>query len=154
MPDNPNITTDFDPIALIAAAAFPGAGHMVSGERKRGIYIASGVLGLFFGGMLIGGISVIDRYDNNTGGTNWWFVAHALVGPPAFAVDYIHQKQFKSGTTTAGTPAVPPPSYAKYRRSIGKAADMGTLFAAMGGMVNLIAIIDAGFPTRRRKERA
>lgn len=153
MPDQSHITTDFDPVALLAAAAFPGGGHMIGGERKRGAYIATGVLGLFFGGMLVGGISVIDRYDNSSGGLNWWFVAHALVGPPAFAVDYIHQKHYKSGTTIAGTPAVPPPSAAKYSRSLGKAADLGSLFAAVGGMVNLIAIIDAGFPTRRRKDR-
>lgn len=149
MTDHNHISTGFNPAALLAAAAFPGAGHMLGGDIRRGAHIAAGVLGLFAGGVFIGGICVIDRHDNN-----WWFIAHALVGPPAFAVDYIHQTQYKSGTTLAGKPAVPPPSVAKYRRSIGKAYDLGTLFAAVGGMVNLIAIIDAGFPTRRRKERA
>ena len=47
--------------------------------------------------------------------------------------------------TSAGTPAA-----SKYHRAIGKPLDLGVLFTAIAGMLNLIAVIDAGFPTRRR----
>lgn len=140
------MATGFDPVALLAAVALPGAGHVVGGDLRRGLHVGGGVLGLFFGGILIGGISVVDRYEND-----WWFYGQALVGPAAFAVDYVHQNTLKTDRGTTGRPLTPPPGVSKYQRSIGKPLDVGILFTAIAGMLNAIAIIDAGFPTRRRK---
>jgi uncharacterized protein DUF6677 len=78
--------------AGIAALVFPGAGHFfVLGQRKRGLLAAVGVLGLFFGGMFIGGIDVIDRQEDK-----YWFLGQALVGPLAFGVNTIHQNNYKA----------------------------------------------------------
>jgi len=78
--------------AGIAALLFPGAGHFfVLGQRKRGLLAALGVLGLFFGGMFIGGIDVIDRQEDK-----YWFLGQALVGPLAFGVNYLHQNNYKA----------------------------------------------------------
>ena len=68
----------------------PATLTFIGGERLRGVLIAVGVLGLFFGGMLIGGIDVIDSREDRV-----WFFGQALVGPTAFAVDWAHQTQFK-----------------------------------------------------------
>lgn len=174
-------------LALLLAAVFPGLGHMVSGEVYRGGMVAVGVLGLFFGGMLIGGIDVIDSRENRI-----WFIGQALVGPVALGVDWAHQNQFKAYdpsvmgvvskqeldrihkrsaypnevkemrtvSTNSGTFTVPvflpapagaagsPPN----RSSVGKVNELGTLFATIAGMLNLIAILDAGFPGRPRKQ--
>src|SRR5207244_3626162 len=73
----------FEPAAGVLACVFPGLGHWVLGERWRAMAIAAGVLGLFFGGMLIGGIDVVDSREDTI-----WFVGEALVGPVAFGVDY------------------------------------------------------------------
>lgn len=79
-------------IAGIVALLFPGAGHFfVLGERRRGLLAAVGVLGLFFGGMFIGGIDVIDREEDK-----YWFLGQALTGPLAFAVNAYHQNNFKA----------------------------------------------------------
>jgi len=79
-------------LAGILAVLFPGAGHFfILRERRRGILAAVGVLGLFFGGMLIGGIDVVDREEDK-----YWFLGQALTGPLAFAVNAVHQNTFKA----------------------------------------------------------
>lgn len=79
-------------VAGIVALLFPGAGHFfVLGERHRGFLAAVGVLGLFLGGLLIGGISVVDREEDK-----YWFLGQALIGPIAFVVNAIHQDNFKA----------------------------------------------------------
>jgi hypothetical protein len=173
-------------LALLAAAVLPGLGHVVAGERARGVLVGVGVLGLFFGGMLVGGIDVIDSKDNRV-----WFIGQALVGPVAFGVDWVHQERFKGydpravqGIVNAGelggvrkrsaypnetrqfmdvttnqgvlrvpvfveTPGVSQPPN---RTSVGKVNELGTLFATIAGMLNLIAVIDASFPGRPKRE--
>jgi len=131
---------------------------MVRGERTRGLLVSLGVLWLFFGGMLVGGIDVIDSREDRI-----WFVGQALVGPIAFGVDYAHQNYFKvrdpkSGEFRSAYPGEgrdpktgiavaggSPPN----RKSIAKINELGTLFATIAGMLNLIAMIDAAFPTAR-----
>lgn len=150
----------FQPVALVLAALFPGAGHIYLGEVKRGVLIAAGVLGLFVGGLLIGGIGVVDRRDNFI-----WFMGQALVGPIAFGVDTAHQSMFKvvdgGGRLRPAGPdegrgdqgqvvygGTPP-----YIRSLGRVNELGTLFATIAGMMNLICIIDAAFYAPRGRRR-
>jgi hypothetical protein len=142
----PRTRTDFDPVAGVAAVLVPGAGHFLRGERLRAAHIAAGVLGLFVVGLLIGGIGVVDRRDNY-----FWFIPQGIVGPAAFGVDYLHQNHFKvRDDLHGGRPrALGPGEKPRYRRSLGKSNELGTLFCAIAGMVNLIVIIDAAFPTRR-----
>ncbi len=182
--------------ALLLAAVFPGLGHLVSHQVGRGLLVMTGVLGLFLGGMLIGGIGVVDSQENRV-----WFIGEALVGPLAFSVDWAHQNHFRAydpaaqGITSAGElarmkkrsaypgearevvsitvsdPSPNDPSRAvtrglsvpifrkagpgegpPNRTSFGKVNELGTLFATIGGMMNLIAIIDAGFPGRPKRQ--
>ncbi|MBX3409622.1 MAG: hypothetical protein KF859_07020 [Phycisphaeraceae bacterium] len=153
----------FRPLHLLAAIAFPGAGHALAGDIRRAALICGGVLGLFFGGIFIGGIDVIDRREDPV-----WFYGQALVGPVAFAVDTLHQKRFKviDPQTGASRSAYPtegrdpatgravqggtPPN----QKSIGKVNELGTLYATLAGMLNLIVVIDAGFPSRRKAAAA
>ena len=141
----------------------------------RGGLVALGILGLFLGGMLIGGIDVIDRRENPI-----WFAGQALVGPIAFGVDYVHQNLVKvidpssgqprtahperrddvgniidpaevrgpGGTPVAAAPGAPPQS----SKSLGRMNELGTLFATIAGMLNLIAVIDAAFWTGRSRD--
>lgn len=149
------------PLAGLAALVLPGLGHLVLGETKRGVLIAIGVLGLFFGGLFIGGIDSVDSKEDKV-----WFIGQALVGPLAFGVDYIHQNQFKvkdtdfSGNivarsarpnegrdpkTGAPVPGGTPPNI----KSLAKVNEIGTLFSTIAGMLNLIVIMDALLPIRR-----
>ena len=179
--------TLFSPKGLLLGLIFPGAGHMATGQVARGLLVAIGVLGLFFGGIFIGGIDVIDSEEDRI-----WFIGEALVGPIAFGVDYAHQNRFKaydpsalgvssqaeldrmvrrsaypsetrvttaitlSGGQVVTIPYFQPagPGQARpNKKSIGKINELGTLFATIAGMMNLIAVIDAAFPSPRRKEQ-
>lgn len=147
-------------MAAILAFLLPGAGHYYLGEPKRAALIAVGILGLFFGGILIGGIDVIDSKEDTI-----WFAGQAIVGPLAFGADYLHQHHFKvtdpgTGQVRSARPGevrgpdgkaapakagqLPPNS-----KSIGRMNELGTLFATIAGMLNLIVIIDAALHTRR-----
>lgn len=148
----------FEPVALVLAWLLPGAGHFYLGERSRAACIGAGILGLFFGGLLIGGIDVVDSKEDTI-----WYAGQALVGPVALGVDYVHQNHFKvvdqgrlrtadpgegRSVTGAAIPASagqsPPNS-----KSLGRMNELGTLFATIAGMLNLIAIIDAALHTKR-----
>jgi hypothetical protein len=184
--------TAFSPKGLLFGILLPGAGHMATGQVARGLLIALGVLGLFFGGLFIGGIDVVDSKEDRV-----WFFGEAFVGPLAFGVDAAHQELFKaytqgdvagisstaaldklsrrsaypdemrttltlnlvdSGTNqmisrtvpifVPATPGKGPPN----KKSISKVNELGTLFATIAGMMNVIAMIDAAFPTTRRKD--
>lgn len=89
-PASPAASEPLQPIAAVLAFAFPGLGHLSLGYPRRAACICAGVLGLFFGGLLIGGIGCIDRKANFI-----WFLGQSLNGPIAFAVDYAHQNHFK-----------------------------------------------------------
>ncbi len=184
MPTTPP-PSPIQPLAAIAAIALPGLGHVIRGETRRGLLIALGVIGLFAGGVLIGGIDSIDSREDRI-----WFLGQALVGPLAFGVDYLHQSSFKgvpeedflrgmihrtrsaapdesreirdfvrtdgSGrridaikvpVLVRGAAGAGPPS----SKSLSKVNELGTLFSTIAGMLNLIVIIDAAAPTRRRE---
>ena len=134
----------FEPVAGILAILFPGAGHLYLGETKRGILIAIGVLGLFFGGMFVGGIDVIDSREDRL-----WFLGQALVGPVAVGVDRFHQSQkIADPNLPGGRRSARPDENPFNEKSLSKMNELGTLFATIAGMLNLIAILDAAFHSR------
>lgn len=139
MPDtsNPQNEETFQPLAGLMAIVFPGLGHGVLGDWKRAGLICLGVMGLFLGGMLIGGIDVVDRRDDK-----WWFVLQAGVGPTAFLTNSIHQNRVRVNGESD-------PS----NQSLGRVNEVGSLYAGMAGLLNLIAIIDATWhaPASRRR---
>lgn len=196
-----NDDVGFHWLALLAACAFPGAGHFVRGEKSRAAAVCTGVMGLFLGGMLVGGIDVIDSKEDRP-----WFYAQALVGPAAFGVDWVHQNKlkvvdangrlrsaypdevrrddnagpvsfidpvtekarpFKRGQEIVAPETIglfsPATIEVKNERnqmvvaqvrgtksmSVGRVNELGMLMAGLAGMVNLIVIIDAGFPSKR-----
>ncbi len=153
-------------LAGLVACILPGLGYVVLGERLRAVYAAVGILGLFVGGLLVGGVDVVDHRASR-----YWFYVQAGVGPLTFAVDWYHQHELKGsdgvpfreavpGQTIDGDgyivqapPGVPPPKVA----ALGKVFDVGSLFVAIAGMLNVIAIVDclisAPPPSRRARER-
>lgn len=124
------------PHAAILAYLVPGLGHLYLGERKRAIFIFSGVMGLYLAGILIGGIDVIDRVEDM-----WWFVLQAGVGPIAWATDWLHQSLLK------------PPSGPDLTKSLGRVNEVGSLYTAMAGMLNAIALLDALWHPVKTRER-
>lgn len=139
----------FQPLAALLGALVPGLGHWHLGEPRRAARICAGVLGLFFGGMLIGGVDVVDSREDF-----WWFLGQAPVGPIAFAADWAHQNRLKASDPreTDGAEWFERNSPRRIK-SIGHLNEIGSLYATIAGMMNLVCIIDAGWhrPRRRRE---
>ncbi|TVQ57737.1 MAG: hypothetical protein EA377_00635 [Phycisphaerales bacterium] len=121
----------FSPPAAACAWLWPGLGHIVLGEKRRGLLIMFGVLFLFFSGLLIGGFDAVDRVDDRL-----WFLAQALCGPIAFVADFINQSVIKDPNVLA--------SFDETRTTgLARVNEIGTLFIALAGLMNLTVIIDA-----------
>jgi hypothetical protein len=145
-PDFDQDARGFAPLAALAALAVPGAGQIVRGEVARGLLAGFGVLFLFFNGLFVGGIDAIDSRENRL-----WFFGQACVGPIAFGVDHYHQSRFKIADASGRLRPRLPDENPGNIRSLGKMGELGTLSATLAGMMNLIVILDAAFPSTRRK---
>lgn len=145
-PDTVSSIQQFNPTAAVLAWIWPGLGHLSMGHRRRGLLIMFGVLFLFGGGVLIGGIDCVDRKQDFL-----WFLAQSVCGPIAFAVDLINQVWLKRM-----------PEEAQYFTiGLNKPNEMGTLFGALAGLMNLVVILDAlhgaphaNLPTNERRRQA
>lgn len=108
-----------------------------------------GVLFLFVGGLLIGGFDVVDRKDDRL-----WFLAQVLCGPIAIAADLANQTLLKPlpdnwvDLYEQGDPDV----VRRLRhKSLGHVNEMGTLYCALAGLMNLVVILDALQPHQRSR---
>ena len=133
---------------------FPGLGHIALGYRRRGMLAMVAILGMFAGGLLIGGLDAVDSVEDGP-----WYIAQSGNGPIAFAADLANQQRLKKGKVGELLPAPSPtdPSgrpasgqhYVSTFKGIGAANEFGTLFIALGGMMNFILVMDIS-----RRERA
>ena len=157
--------TEFNPLAGLAAAIFPGAGHLVLGKPRRAFFAAIGVMGLFFFGLFIGGIDAIDSKQDKI-----WFYGQTLVGAPTIIVDQIHQGMFKAddpetGRSRTGFPGEhrlttgPRPVWEPLTSDqiqagmgppntpgLGRLNEIAMLSIVLAGMLNLIIFLDALMP--------
>jgi hypothetical protein len=140
--------------APMLAALFPGLGHLSLGYRRRGLLAMAGVVGMFLTGLLVGGVDAVDSEEDAP-----WFIAQSLNGPIAFAADMANQRILKRGGAGELVPTHPPTDalgrpqpgqhFVSNLKGIGAANEFGTLFIALGGMVNLVLVLDAS-----RRDRA
>lgn len=165
----PHAPHGFDAVGGVLGLVLPGLGHVYQGRVKRGLLAGAGVLGMFFGGLLIGGIDSVDSREDRL-----WFAGQAFVGPIAFGVDWVHQTRFKAyGPPVLLGPEAPAevlrtvapgervevvdgvrrvvgrgdgPADPPNMKGWGKVGEIGTLYGTVAGMVNLIVVLDALFP--------
>lgn len=151
--DHEQTPESFQPVAGVLAFLLPGLGHAYLGDPKRGLLIGVGVLGLFVGGLLIGGVDVVDSREDF-----WWFVGQAPVGPVAFAVDRVNQTYMKATDPSPTDPHVQSNPRGWFEthpvrrvKSVGHMNEIGSLFATIAGMLNAVCIIDAVWHAPRRR---
>jgi hypothetical protein len=116
---------------MIAVMAWllPGLGHWMVGQRCRGIVIGLTLGMLFTGGLLIGGIDVVDPNRDLV-----WFAPQAGVGPLAVGCGMWRGAISRQAEETGDV---------DHTMSIGRVNEMGTLYCAVAGVLNLLAILDA-----------
>ncbi len=125
--------------AAVSAWVLPGLGHFLLGERKRAKIIAVSIGLLWLVGLIIGGISVCDRRSA-------WFAGQVLLAP-TLAVDYYYQLQLKHATGYRQSPSNRWPAY---EPSFGHANEQGTLYTALAGLLNLLAMMDVIYRRPKR----
>ncbi len=135
-PSRPDIVTRWHVAAAIAAWLLPGLGHYLLGQRRRGLILGLSIGGLWFAGLLIGGLAVIDFEEHPA-----WFLGQALTAP-SLIVEQVHEMLL------ASSPAGPqPPLHADdptpaFEPSFGRTQEQGILYTALAGLLNLLCIID------------
>lgn len=107
---------------------WPGLGHISIGQKRRGLLVMFGVLFLVVVGILVGGIDAVDRVEDRL-----WFYAQGLCGPVVFAIDLLNQNYIKNL----------PPEKLLQATGLARVNEMGTLFVALAGLMNLVVILDA-----------
>ena len=125
------------PLVALAGWLVPGAGYFLIGHRTRALVIGVSVVVLFLLGVLIAGIAVVDppSLGGPGGGTfnivgrvlaKPWFLGQILTGPIGLISAWI-------GQGVAGD----------YPAAKARLGEIGTLYTAVAGMLNLLAIIDS-----------
>ena len=130
---------DLPPPPLVALAGWllPGSGYWLIGQKTRGLTIGVTIIILFLLGILIAGIRVVEAPNMSGPGSmisrvlqRPWFLGQALTGPIGLASAYASDVLAES------------PRY-KNVQSKARLAEIGTLYTAVAGMLNLLAIIDS-----------
>ncbi len=121
-------------MAALMAWIFPGLGHMLLGQRRRGLLIMFGILFLFFSGLLIGGLDAVDMKQDRI-----WFVGQAFNGPIAFVADFLNQAFIQNQ----------PMDIRIHRVGLANVNWLAMLFITLGGLMNLVVILDAFYPPNR-----
>jgi hypothetical protein len=153
---------------LVAAAGWvlPGLGYILIGQRWRGIVCGITIIALLLLGLIIGGIRVVEfpGYDNSgrpvminpagarvSSGGKWslwarpiptisdqaWIVPQLLNGPIAFVAGQQSLSLTRSGTAP---------------KMHGRLDDIGTLYVAVAGVLNLIILIDSAHRATKLQE--
>lgn len=158
------------PSALVAVAGWllPGAGYALLGQWARALTIGISIILLYLGGLLIGGVRVIEvpgwgdhghklvvdahgqveeMRPGEEDDRSWvltaaplteirnkpWYIAQVLAGPMNLAAS--------AGSVWASRDK--PTGGAVGARSHARTNELGVLYTAVAGMLNLLAIIDS-----------
>lgn len=152
------------PLVALCGWLVPGLGYALIGQRARAVVAGGAIVLTFLLGLLIGGVRVVDvpGYDasgsrkpvRNTNGLavadSWalkaapfdellnkpWYIAQTLVGPI-------------NGLATWGSLSA---AAGGHHTSTARLFDIGTLYTAVAGMLNLLVILDATYRSTRPPE--
>jgi hypothetical protein len=117
------------PMAVVGGWLVPGLGYWILGQKSRGLVVFGAILLLFFMGVLIGGIKVVDAPTQFTTAQLFekpWYALQVLAGMVAVVSAY-----------AANQPWIPV--------SHAHSFDIGTLYTSVAGFLNLLTIVDVGW---------
>ena len=120
------------PIVAIVNWLLPGAGYLLLGQVARGLTIGFTIVSLFVLGILIGGIHVVDppALSHAQG-----HVVRTILEKPPYIGQFLTGA---IGLIAGWLGQSQPPSHSRVN-------DIGTLYTAIAGMLNLLATIDSAY---------
>lgn len=125
--------------AAIAGWVLPGLGHLLIGDIMRGLTLATAITLLWLGGIFVGGIGVIETRDAQEN-FRPWFLGQMLIAP-SLVIEYTHDSYRAQYGGNEPDPSIngQPPAYSP---SYGRVHEIGTLYTALAGLLNFLAIVD------------
>lgn len=126
----------FIPSALLAWV-FPGLGYLHRGQTLRGLFVMVSVGMLMFVGVLVGGIQVCDATRNPVAG------AVQRGSLPGVILNMI-AAHMRPGEVILGGVSASAPALVDYTG--GKPEEIGLIFTAVAGFLNLMAIVGSLTP--------
>jgi hypothetical protein len=111
-------------LAIALGWLIPGAGHWLLGDRKRGILFFLAIHALFLSGLLLGGVLVLNRPDEQL-----WNYSQMMAGWPSIVGDKIKADHFPDD-------ADHPSGYAPMIE------DAAGAYCGIAGMLNLLVLVD------------
>jgi hypothetical protein len=144
------------PIIAIAGWLVPGLGYALIGERARALIVGTTIVAIFILGLLIAGVRCIDvpGYDANGElrqiGRNQTLIGSAPLAAIRDKPWYI--PQILAGPLTIGASVWSVSASAGAAKATGRLWDIGTLYTAVAGMLNLLVIIDAAYRSAKIRE--
>ncbi len=146
---------EFRPVAALAGWLLPGLGHVISGDRARGIILCITIMSLWTLGLLIGGPTSLDRHtqpEEAPGAVDHprlslWYLGQMLMAP-GVVFDQV-QNAIPRGPDR-GRQRLMPDKNPPFEPSFGRAFEQGQLFTALAGLLNLLVIIDVVYGKRRK----
>ncbi|HEV2295055.1 MAG TPA: DUF6677 family protein [Tepidisphaeraceae bacterium] len=123
------------PLVALAGWLVPGSGYWLIGHRTRALVVGVSVIALFVLGILVAGIGVVEAPSLSGGGgivsrilQKPWFLGQVMTGPIGLISAFIADNVAHS-----------------YPAAKARLGEIGTLYTAIAGMLNLLAIIDAAY---------
>ena len=139
-----NLAAPPAPLVALAGWLVPGSGYWLLGQRKRAIVIGVSVIALFVLGILVAGVAVVEAPSLGGAGSllgrilqKPWFLGQVMTGPMGLICAWIGQ-----GVAD------------EYPAAKARLGEIGTLYTAVAGMLNLLAIIDASYRASLNAARA
>ncbi|MBI1373935.1 MAG: hypothetical protein GC159_14525 [Phycisphaera sp.] len=123
------------PVVALVAWLVPGLGHLLIGRRDRAVILAATIYGMFIAGLFMGGIDVIDPVGDRL----WFGVGQVHAGALAIGVAGVRMAMdVKAEAAPYGSPEAVP----EYQPSVGRVNELGTLYCALAGGLNLLCVLD------------
>lgn len=134
------------PVVALAGWILPGFGYWLIGQRSRGVTIGLTIIILYISGLLIAGVRVVDVPGYTENGRKIpdssllnevrqkpWSIAQVMAGPLGIA----------SGAASVWAAQAGEDGQPRGVRTHVRIPEIATLYTAVAGMLNLLAIIDA-----------
>lgn len=126
-------------LAGLLTWAWPGTGHLLLGQRKRGTVLACGIGAIYIAGLFIGGVTVANpafESGPNSQQFLYWFQFFML--PNSILVAWENNILNQIGGIANLLPNTDP----TFTPSYGRVREIGVLYLALAGLLNLLAIVD------------
>lgn len=138
------------PVVALAGWLVPGAGYALIGQRARALFSGVAIVVVFMMGLLIAGVRCVDVPGYDAYG-NVRTVGRLGKGQSVLRADPVHAildkpwyiPQVLTGPIALGASVWSVKVSDTVGKSTGRLWDIGTLYTAVAGMLNLLTILDA-----------